>query len=235
MQPKHRQTPWSWWRQLWSRWRQLPQSGRRVAFTAAGLAALLVTGVGAWQVWRAEQAPASAPSLSQAVVGSTAPPQIPAGLTPLSRSAPVKISIASIKLRAWVDQLGLAADGTMAEQPFARANRAAWYNLGPAPGQLGPAVIVGHVDTKSAIAVFFYLHRLHPGDQVIITRADGHTVTFTVDWLGSYPKTHFPTKLVYGPTNYPALRLITCGGRFDRTDGSYVNNIIVFAHLTAET
>jgi hypothetical protein len=206
-----------------------------MAFVAAGTVALLVAGWGGWQVWRAEQAPPAAPSLPAAVVGSTAAPAVPAGVSALGRSAPVRIAIASIGLRASVDQIGLASNGAMAEQPFSRANRAAWYRLGPAPGQPGPAVIVGHVDTKKAIAVFFYLSRLRPGDRVVITRADGHTVTFTVDWLGKYPKTRFPTKLVYGPTNYPALRLITCGGAFDRTDGSYVDNIVVFAHMTGHS
>ena len=84
-----------------------------------------------------------------------------------------------------MDQIALAPDGTLEEQPLSRAHRAAWYRLGPAPGQVGPAVIAGHVDTKHSVAVFYYLSRLRPGDQVVITRADGHTVTFTVDSLGN--------------------------------------------------
>ena len=103
--------------------------------------------------------------------------------------------------------------------------------MGPSPGEVGPAVIEGHVDTKSNVAVFFYLSRLHAGDRIVITRADARTVTFSVDSLASYPKSNFPTQLVYGPTAYPALRLITCGGTFDRRAGSYLNNIIVFAHV----
>jgi hypothetical protein len=229
MRSKHRHTAWSAW------WRESSQPRRRAVLLAAGLAALLVAGLGTWQVWRAEGTPSVAPSLPQAVIGSTTPPQRPAGVSALGRSTPVRIDIASIKLRAPVDQVGLAADGMMAEQPLSRADRAAWYRLGPAPGQLGPAVIVGHVDTKKTSAVFFSLSQLRPGDPVVVTRADGHVVTFTVDWLGSYPKTQFPTKLVYGPTNYPALRLITCGGRFDRSDGSYVDNIVVFAHMASES
>jgi Sortase domain len=153
----------------------------------------------------------------------------------LDRSAPVNISIDSIHLRAGVDQVGLAPDGTLEAQPFSRASRAAWYRLGPAPGQVGPAVIVGHVDTKHGVAVFFYLSRLRPGDQVVVTRADGQAVRFTVDWLGSFSKSDFPTQLVYGPTDYPALRLITCGGSFDRGAGFYRNNIVVFAHLATHT
>lgn len=129
---------------------------------------------------------------------------------------------------------GVAApDGTLEEQPLPEASHAAWYRLGPAPGQVGPAVIAGHVDTKSNVAVFFYLSRVRPGDPVVITRADGHTVTFAVEEVRSFPKSNFPTQLVYGPTDYPALRLITCGGPFNRAAGSYLDNIIVFAHMTS--
>jgi hypothetical protein len=70
---------------------------------------------------------------------------------------------------------------------------------------------------------------------VVITRADGRTVSFGVDSVASYPKSDFPTQLVYGPTNYPALRLITCGGQFDQSTGSYEDNVVVFAHLIAYT
>lgn len=205
----------------------------RLAFGAGWLTVLLVAAWGGWQVWRAEAEPVPPPALPAPMVGSTSAP--PTAVPGLERSEPVKISIESIKLRAWVDQIGLEPDGTLEEQPFSRANRAAWYRLGPAPGQVGPAVITGHVDTKTSVAVFFYLSRLRPGDEVVVTRADGRTATFTVDWLGSFPKTQFPTQLVYGPTNYPALRLVTCGGVFNRAAGSYEDNIVVFAHLTSHT
>lgn len=150
----------------------------------------------------------------------------------LDRSPPVEIAIDSINVRAGLDQIGLAPDGTLEEQPLSRASYAAWYRLGPAPGQVGPAVITGHVDTKTSVGVFFDLSRLQAGDRVVITRADGRAVSFSVDSLASFPKSAFPTQLVYGATDYPALRLITCGGSFNRQAGSYVDNIVVFAHLT---
>lgn len=204
----------------------------RLAFGACWLTVLLVATWGGWQIWRAESHPPAPPAaLPAPVVGSTSAP--PTAAPGLERSEPSKISIESIKLRAWVDEIGLAPDGTLEVQPFSRANHAAWYRLGPTPGQVGPAVITGHVDTKDGVAVFFYLSRLRPGDEVVITRADGRTATFVVDWLGSFPKWQFPTQLVYGATSYPALRLITCGGVFDRDSGSYEDNIVVFAHLTS--
>jgi hypothetical protein len=211
-----------------------PPVQRRLLFGAACLATVLVAAWGGWQVWRAEfDARIPPPALPAAVVGSTADPT---GAMPgLERSTPVRISIESIKLRASVDQIGLAPDGTLEEQPFPTASHAAWYRLGPAPGQVGPAVISGHVDTKTNVAVFFSLTKLRPGDPVVITRADGQAVTFSVDWLGEFPKSNFPTRLVYGATTYPALRLVTCGGVFDRGTGSYRDNIVVFAHLTGHT
>lgn len=218
---------------------------RRLAFGVAWLATMLVVGWGGWQVWRAESSPPAPPSVLPVIPSASAPsspsrpspPSSPASPTPgvsaLDRSAPVEISIASIGLRARVDQVGLARDGTLQEQPFSQANDAAWYKLGPSPGEAGPAVIEGHVDTKSTVAVFYYLSRLQAGDRIVITRADGRAVTFSVDSLASYPKSNFPTQLVYGPTDYPALRLVTCGGTFDRRAGSYLNNIVVFAHAIA--
>jgi len=228
--------PRRWIHSAWQRRRLL--ADRKVMFRAAWVTTVLVAAWGGWQVFGAESPHTPPPSLPATVIGapsaSSPPPAAPAA-PGLGRSAPVTISIASIKVHASVDQVGLAPDGALEEQPLSRAANAAWYRLGPAPGQVGPAVIVGHVDTKHSQAVFFNLSRLRPGAKVVITRADGHSVTFTVDSLGTYLKTDFPTKAVYGQTSYPALRLVTCGGPFDRVAGSYRDNIVVFAHMTAHT
>jgi hypothetical protein len=205
--------------------------GRRISLTAAGLVALVVAAFGGWQAWQGAQALPTAPVLAAPTIGSAEPPTTMTDGSGLDRSAPVRIGIPAINVNADIDQVGLAPDGTMAEQPLSRANRAAWYRLGPTPGQVGPAVIVGHVDTKHAKAVFYKLNQLRPGDMVSVTRADGRTVTFIVDGLAMYPKDHFPTSKVYAATRYPALRLITCGGSFDTAAGSYVDNIVVYLHM----
>lgn len=97
-------------------------------------------------------------------------------------------------------------------------------------------MIVGHVDSaRNGPSVFFRLGALQAKDLVQIRRADGSIVTFAVDSVRSYPKSAFPTQLVYGPTTYPALRLITCGGDFDRKTGHYEQNIVVLAHLVRNT
>jgi sortase (surface protein transpeptidase) len=110
-----------------------------------------------------------------------------------------------------------------------RADRAGWYAEGPRPGQPGPAVVIGHVDWDHSPAVFFHLHDLRPGDPVYVDRADRSTARFRVIGLSQVPKSRFPTDRVFAPTLEPSLRLVTCGGSFDRATGNYRDNVIVFA------
>ena len=150
---------------------------------------------------------------------------------PLARSAPVKIGIPRIGVNAPVMKLGRDADGTVQVPPLAAHNLAGWYRYGPSPGQPGPAVILGHVDSTTGISVFYYLKNLHAGDTVDVTLADGTVAAFTVDGLQKVAKDAFPTASVYGKSGDPSLRLITCGGPFDQATGHYTDNIIVYAHL----
>jgi sortase (surface protein transpeptidase) len=150
---------------------------------------------------------------------------------PLARSAPVKISIPGIGVNAPVMKVGRDADGTVQVPPLAEHNLTGWYRYGPSPGQRGPAVILGHVDSATGVSVFYYLKNMHAGDKVLVTLADGKVATFAVDGLQRVAKDAFPTASVYGRAGYPSLRLITCGGPFDQATGHYVDNIIVYAHL----
>ena len=163
----------------------------------------------------------------QAFTGDPAP----AGL---SRSTPTTISIPRIGVAAEIMSLGTNPDGTVQVPPLDQAQRAGWYSPGASPGEVGNAVLVGHLDSaKLGPAVFFDLGTLKPGDTITVDREDGSRVTFAVDEVKSYPKTAFPTELVYGPSDKPSLRVVTCGGVFDQSAGSYLNNIIVFATMTA--
>ncbi|WP_088987916.1 class F sortase [Micromonospora chokoriensis] len=155
----------------------------------------------------------------------------PAGL---ARSAPTTIEIPRIGVAATIMPLGTNPDGTVQVPPLDQADKAGWYEPGASPGETGNAVIVGHVD--SAVlgpAVFFDLGALVPGDTITVRRTDGVPATFTVDSVSSYPKTAFPTELVYGPSDRPSLRVVTCGGQFDEVAKSYPDNIVVFATLAA--
>ncbi|MEU3456285.1 class F sortase [Micromonospora sp. NPDC006766] len=128
----------------------------------------------------------------------------------------------------------MADDGTLEVPPLERAELTGWYRLGPTPGEIGNALIVGHVDSRrTGAAVFYRLSALRPGDGIAVTRADGSVARFTVERTERYPKSSFPADLVYGSNPKPSLRLVTCGGQFDRGTRSYLDNIIVSATLTS--
>jgi sortase (surface protein transpeptidase) len=142
---------------------------------------------------------------------------------------PVRLEIPGIGVSTALEQLGRARDRTV-EVP-SDWDVAGWYAGGPRPGDPGSAVVLGHVDSRTGPAVFYRLGELRPGDRVEIVRADGSRVVFRVDRTEVYPKTRFPTADVYYPTLTPMLRLVTCGGPFDRATGHYRDNLIVFATL----
>jgi LPXTG-site transpeptidase (sortase) family protein len=139
---------------------------------------------------------------------------------------PERLRIASIGVDTPLENLAINADGTLqAPKDFQHAG---WYAQGTSPGDVGPAVIAGHYDSKTGPAVFFRLRDLRQGDIVEVTRT-GAPVKFKVLAVRKYPKTQFPTDEVYGPTPDAQLRLITCGGAFDRSRRSYVDNTVVYA------
>ena len=126
---------------------------------------------------------------------------------------------------------GIAADGTIAVPDAARAQEAGWYDQGPTPGQYGPAVIVGHVDTTTGPAVFHDLEELRAGDRIEVTRADRSVAVFEVNSVERYDKDRLPVDEVYGDFSRPNLRLITCGGRWVGGETGYADNVVVFASL----
>jgi len=141
---------------------------------------------------------------------------------------PVRLRIPAAGVDTELIRLGREKFGTIAVPTDFEL--AGWYEEGPRPGQPGPAVILGHVDSKAdGPAVFFNLRKLPIGSDVHVDRADGSTVTFRVSGRTQIAKTMFPTELVYGPTLEPSLTLVTCGGVFDRSKHSYVDNVIVYA------
>ncbi len=140
---------------------------------------------------------------------------------------PIRVRIPAIGVFAPLVPLGIAADGTL-EVP--RYQEAGWYAGGSRPGDQGPAVIAAHVDSTTGPAVFYRLKELGPGDVVHVNYADG-TVTFSVRESESFLKSQFPTQAVYGPTEAPELRLVTCTGTFDRTARSYRSNLVVWAEV----
>jgi hypothetical protein len=155
----------------------------------------------------------------------------------LAQSLPVSISIPVIDVTSKLMEVGLNADGTIQVPPLddpPLTNEAAWYKYSPTPGEVGPSVIEGHVDSASeGPSVFFRLGALKPGDLVDITLADRQVAVFKITAVRLYPKTQFPTAAVYGFVDYASLRLITCGGSFDEGSGHYTSNVVAFASLVS--
>jgi hypothetical protein len=153
----------------------------------------------------------------------------------MARSLPISIWIPAIGVNSRLLYVGLNPDGTIQVPPLndpPLTNEAAWYKYSPTPGQLGPSIIEGHVDSLSAgPSVFFRLGDLTPGDLVYVTLADRRVAVFKVTGVRLYPKDRFPTSTVYGNTDYAALRLITCGGSFDEQSHHYDSNVVAFASL----
>jgi hypothetical protein len=190
--------------------------------------------------------PTASPVAEGAVFGSTRPDDlsdasiaagrdqyVDVGRDSLPRSAPVQLDIPRIGLHTAVIRLGLNADGTVMVPPADPEAPAGWYRHLASPGEPGPAILLGHVDSYQGPAVFHRLAELVAGDRITIDRTDGRTVEFTVQSVKTYPKHSFPTASVYGWTVGPVLRLITCGGSFDRVHRTYVSNVVVFAALTS--
>jgi sortase (surface protein transpeptidase) len=148
----------------------------------------------------------------------------------MERSEPVRLRIPKVGIDTTFERpLGLNQDSTV-EVPDSY-EEVGWYQYAPTPGELGPAVILGHVDSYEGPAVFYRLGSLKPGDEITVDRADGTTAKFEVTTLERHEQSGFPTELVYGDIDHAGLRLITCSGVFVRGEQRYTHNLIVFARL----
>ena len=206
-----------------------------VALAVVAVVAIVVAVTGQQQA----PAPAASTERSQPAVPAPASPTEPSS-SPTETAAPaepvaepVSVAIPSIDVTSELLRLDLNDDGTVEVPPLAPDDKAGWYQRGPAPGAVGPAVILGHVDSaEHGPGIFFDLGALEPGDEVTVTRVDGTVAVFAVDRVEVHPKAEFPTIEVYGNTDDAQLRLITCGGDFDSGARSYEDNVIAFATLT---
>lgn len=152
----------------------------------------------------------------------------------LSREAPVRLSVPRLSIDAPFEApLTLKDDGTLGvPEGF---DTVGWYQGGASPGEKGTASVLGHVDSQVGPAVFFSLGQLLPGDSIFVERADGTTAEFVVEYFERYEQDSFPTEKVYGMTDYPSLRLITCSGVYDRESSRYSHNTVVYARFVSST
>jgi hypothetical protein len=196
---------------------------------------LLVVGAGILTLGiRGRDRPLPAPSPSAAAEkAAVKAPAVPSMVVALStaRSVPVSLHIPAIGLSVSLSSLGLDADGTV--QVPTDIVQPGWFRLGPTPGQVGSAVILGHVDNTTGPGVFFLLRTLAPGDEIDVTLADGVVARFSVNAVVMYPKEGFPADRVYASHGSSALQLVTCGGTFDPQTGHYLSNVVVYSSLVA--
>lgn len=198
---------------------------REVIWWTAATAALAVAAVSLLDVMPSHGGPIQD-------VSGTAPSSLPrAKRVPIlvGRSRPVLLRIASINVKTRLGEVGLQPDHQVMV-PTSTAI-ASWFKLGPSPGQVGSAVILGHVDSYIGPGVFFQLRALRVGAQVDVTLANGTLTKFVVTGVVQYSKSAFPDRLVYGSRGVSALQLVTCGGVFDHRTGHYESNIVVFTRL----
>ncbi|MEV6768607.1 class F sortase [Nocardia sp. NPDC051030] len=202
---------------------------KRIRRTLFGACAIVVA-VSASLVAGCSSDSAQSASSTTAAVSTTSGVKTAAAV---GRSTPVSFDITSIKTAGPLISLGLNADGSV--QVPADYRTAGWYQQGPAPGEQGSAVILGHVDSYQGEGVFFSLKKVKPGDLIDVTRADHKIAHFKVTDVRMYLKSEFPDQLVFGPRGGATLQVVTCGGDFDQADKNYLSNVVVFSSLDSVT
>lgn len=202
--------------------RGLRPAARPLSALLIAVAALLLAGCSGPNATQAAEAGGAPPSPT----ASPTTPEEPATPPPVEIADPGQVRIPAIDVDATLIDLGLQPDGSMEVPDFGLAG---WYDEGPRPGEDGPAVVAAHVDSRQGPDVFFRLRDLAAGDEVTVTDENGQEHTFTVERIEQHDKDALPDDAIWGPTDGPALRLITCGGVFDAASGHYRDNIIVFA------
>lgn len=176
---------------------------------------------------------ALAPPVAAPVTTSTVPTSTIAVTAAMAHSVPVSLRVPAISLSVPLSTLGLNFDGSV--QVPDNDTEPGWFRLGPSPGQIGSAVILGHVDTHAGPGVFFQLRALVPGDQVQVSLTDGAVATFAVGSVVQYTKTQFPSSKVYASQGTAELQLVTCGGAFDEQTGHYLSNVVVYTSFVSAT
>ncbi|MGS2643343.1 class F sortase [Streptosporangium sp. LJ11] len=178
---------------------------------------------------------AAAPANPYFQAPPTAPPPLPSlpAAPAMQPSSPVRLVIPRLGVNAPVRSVGLDRKGAIEVPPVGHPNLVGWYRSGPTPGEAGPAIMLGHKDTRSGSAVFSRLDEIRNGDVIEVHRKDGIIAVYTVGGLEQAEKSVFPTQRVYGRSPTPQLHLITCGGTYNRATGHYTDNVIAYATMTS--
>ncbi|MER6825797.1 class F sortase [Streptosporangium sp. NPDC000563] len=178
---------------------------------------------------------AAAPANPYFQAAPTVPPPLPSlpAAPAMQPSSPVRLVIPRLGVNAPVKSVGLDKAGAIEVPPVGDPNLVGWYRSGPTPGEAGPAVMLGHKDTRAGSAVFSRLDEIRNGDVIEVHRKDGIIAVYTVGGLEQAEKSVFPTERVYGRSSTPQLHVITCGGTYNRATGHYTDNVIAYATMTS--
>lgn len=200
-----------------------------VAATLFGIIGIAAIG---YALLSQRHAPTPGPQAAGSVATMTSTHSKEPSSTVLPYSTPVKLTVPAIGIDAPLITVGKNADGSIKVPAVPHFDSPAWYRYSPTPGQYGAAIIIGHVDNyKTGASIFFNLGKLKPDDVIKVERKDGKTAIFKINAVREYKKSDFPTAAVYTAHNDAELRLITCGGDFNKATGHYENNTVVFATL----
>jgi sortase (surface protein transpeptidase) len=173
--------------------------------------------------------PAVLEPLQTTSAATPAPSPQPSRVSALPRSEPVQLRIPKIDLSASLSKTTTSPSGQLIVPTSSKS--AAWYQKAPSPGEIGPAIIIGHVHSLNGPAVFWRLREMQPGDVFEIVRKDSRTVKFRVDRIANYRQDEFPSQSVYGNITYAGIRLITCGGKYDYSRQQYSHNTVVYGSM----
>ncbi|MFD9353263.1 class F sortase [Streptomyces sp. NPDC060031] len=203
--------------------------GRLLTFAAWSVLVL-----GLW-LWGREITGVPSPLTGQA--GGSAAAGLPAAHAPLAAAAPARVDVPSMGIQAPVMARDLDPQGAIDPPPYEQPGSVGWWRGGPQPGAAGTALMVGHVDTKSKPAVFYGLSSARSGDKVRVVRADGSVAEFTIEDVRVHERAGFDPDKAYGQRvkGRAELRLVTCGGTYDKTIKQYTANVVVSAYLTGVT
>ncbi|MFD7627867.1 class F sortase [Streptomyces sp. NPDC059851] len=204
-------------------------SGRLLTFAAWSVLVL-----GLWLWGREITGVPPLPQSARAGGAAYPVPGLPAAHAPMAASPPVRIDVPSLGIQAPVVPRGLDARGAIDPPPYDRPGAVGWWRAGAEPGGAGAALMVGHVDTASRPAVFYGLSSARPGGKVRVVRADGSVAEFTIEDVQVYERTRFDPDEAYGRRvpGRAELRLVTCGGAYDKVAKEYTANVVVSAYLT---
>ncbi|MFI6276405.1 class F sortase [Streptomyces sp. NPDC050988] len=198
--------------------------------------ALLLLGLWLWgrEVTDVRQGISAPTTGDVAAVGRPLGVELPPAAEPLGDARPQRVDIPALGVQAPVVTRGLDPRGAIDPPPYGQAGTVGWYGGGARPGAAGTALLVGHVDTETRPAVFYHLSEVRPGETVRVIRDDGRVAEFTVEDVQVFTRDRFDAEKVYGTrqTGRAELRLITCGGTFDRSSRAYTANVVVSAYLS---